>query len=70
MSVLFLNSTVWFELLAGTWPFEGLPAESIIKMVGSGKKQDISQIQVGKVREQISILVYRCSVRQNDCWPF
>ena len=45
---LFGCSTVWYELLAGSWPFQGFSAESIIWQVGNGKKQNLSQLQGGK----------------------
>ena len=39
---------MWYELLSGSWPFKGFPAESIIWQAGSGKKQNFSQLQGGK----------------------
>uniref|UniRef100_H2YDE5 Protein kinase domain-containing protein n=1 Tax=Ciona savignyi TaxID=51511 RepID=H2YDE5_CIOSA len=47
-SDVYAFGTVWYELLAGAWPFEGCPAESVIWQVSHGKKQNLSQLQGGK----------------------
>ncbi|XP_076815863.1 uncharacterized protein LOC143461846 isoform X2 [Clavelina lepadiformis] len=44
-SDVYAFGTVWYELLSGSWPFSGFCAESIIWQVGSGKKQNLSQLQ-------------------------
>nr|CAB3260089.1 kinase suppressor of Ras 2 [Phallusia mammillata] len=47
-SDVYAFGTVWYELMSGSWPFNGFPAESIIWQVGSGKKQNLSQMPGGK----------------------
>ena len=43
-----LFSTVWYELLAGSWPLQGSSSESIIWQVGSDNRRNINQVQSAK----------------------
>ena len=44
--ILIFHRTVLFEMMTGHWPYSQLPVESIIWMVGTGKKPPIDEIRV------------------------
>jgi kinase suppressor of Ras 2 len=46
--IVFPNSTVWFELLAGEWPFKNQKPEVMIWQVGRGIKQSLSSLQASR----------------------
>ena len=51
-----LFRTVWYELLAGMWPFDSQPWEFIIWQIGKGFKQPLSKLDISreaKVRQII-----------------
>ena len=39
---------MWYELLAGEWPFKTLSPEAIIWQIGKGMKQSLSHIQASR----------------------
>ena len=55
----FYFSTVWFELLAGEYPFKSQPPEVTIWQVGKGIKQSLSSLQASRdVKVSDSLLTF------------
>ncbi|XP_023215150.1 kinase suppressor of Ras 1-like isoform X2 [Centruroides sculpturatus] len=59
-SDVYAFGTVWYELLCGEWPFQGLPSEAIIWQVGKGVKQSLANIQASRDVKEILMM----------CWAF
>lgn len=59
-SDVYAFGTVWYELLCGDWPFQGLPPEAVIWQVGKGIRQSLANIQSSKeVKDMIMM-----------CWSY
>lgn len=48
LTLHFVSSTIWHELIFGFLPFEGQPAELVIWQVGKGMKQSLINLQASK----------------------
>lgn len=46
LSVFNMNRSVWFELLAGQWPFSKHPNQSVVWQIGKGVKQGLGGLGV------------------------
>jgi len=49
---------IWFELLAGMWPFDGLPIEAILWQIGKGYKQQLNGIEISREAKDILSVIW------------
>ncbi|XP_030831472.1 kinase suppressor of Ras 2-like isoform X1 [Strongylocentrotus purpuratus] len=52
--------TIWYELLAGEWPFHKQPVETVIWQVGKGLKQPLNHLQASRDVKEILMM----------CWSY
>nr|UVJ89028.1 kinase suppressor of Ras 1 [Paracentrotus lividus] len=52
--------TIWYELLAGEWPFHKEPVETVIWQVGKGLKQPLNHLQASRDVKEILMM----------CWSY
>lgn len=55
---IYAFGSVWFELLAGQWPFSKYPAESIIWQIGKGVKQNLAGLDITREAKDIISMVW------------
>lgn len=55
---IYAFGAVWFELLAGQWPFSKYPVESIIWQIGKGVKQNLAGLDITREAKDIISMVW------------
>lgn len=59
-SDVYAFGTIWYELLAGEWPFHKQPVETVIWQVGKGLKQPLCHLQASRDVKEILMM----------CWSY
>ncbi|XP_072163668.1 kinase suppressor of Ras 2-like isoform X2 [Diadema setosum] len=68
-SDIYAFGTVWYELLAGEWPFHKQPAETVIWQVGKGVKQPLCHLQASRDVKDILMMCWSYSPDSRPTFP-
>ena len=69
-SDVYAFGTVWYELLTGEWPWQQIPPETMIWLVGKGMEPPLANLQANKDIKDILLTCWAFKADHRPDFPF